>query len=117
MTEIDRDNEQFNNGVTHTVDLLAKVIGATGWVAGDGSEDYDEDLGQTLLNILAAKGLYDQDTGRYAALSLQDHATEARRLVDEQAKDEGLWFHAQTCAEAYLQAALRKLHAAVEGQK
>lgn len=51
------------------------------------------------------------------AMPLQDHATEARRLVDEQAKDEGLWFHAQTCAEAYLQAALRKLHAAVEGQK
>lgn len=39
----------------------------------------------------------------------------ARRLVEEQAKDEGLWFHAETCAEAYVQAALRKLHAAVEG--
>lgn len=68
-----------------------------------------------------APNIMDDDIRKFAeavrALSLQDHATEARRLVDEQAKDEGLWFHAQTCAEAYLQAALRKLHAAVEGQK
>jgi hypothetical protein len=42
---------------------------------------------------------------------------EAKRLVDEQARDEGLWFQAQTCAEAYVQTALRKLHAAVEGDK
>lgn len=70
--DVDRDNEQFNNGVTHTVELLAKMIGATGWVAGDGSEDYDEDLGQTLLNILAAKGLFDPDTASYAALPAQE---------------------------------------------
>lgn len=40
----------------------------------------------------------------------------ARAVVDEQAEDEGLWFVAQTVAEAYLQAALRRLHAAVEGE-
>jgi hypothetical protein len=39
---------------------------------------------------------------------------EASRLVAEQAEDEGLWFEAQTASEAYLQAALRALHAAVE---
>jgi hypothetical protein len=39
----------------------------------------------------------------------------ARSLVEEQAKDEGLWFRAETCAEAYVQQALRKLHAAIEG--
>lgn len=38
----------------------------------------------------------------------------ARQLVNEQAEDEGLWFVAQTAPEAYLQAALRRLHAAVE---
>lgn len=38
-----------------------------------------------------------------------------RRIVDEQAEDEGLWFQAQTAPEAYLQRALRRLHAAVEG--
>ena len=35
-------------------------------------------------------------------------------LVKRQAEDEGLWFQAQTAPEAYLQAALRELHAAVE---
>lgn len=37
-----------------------------------------------------------------------------RSLVDEQAEDEGLWFVAETAAEAYLQQELRRLHAAVE---
>ena len=40
---------------------------------------------------------------------------EPRRLVDAQAEDEGLWFIAETAAEAYLQQELRRLHAAVEG--
>ena len=38
----------------------------------------------------------------------------ARDVVDEQADDEGLWFAATTTTEAYLQQALRRLHAAVE---
>jgi hypothetical protein len=36
-------------------------------------------------------------------------------LVNVQALDEGLWFRAETVAEAYLQRELRRLHAAVEG--
>ena len=40
----------------------------------------------------------------------------ARRLVEEQAQDEALWFKAQTATEAYLQLALRRLHAAVEAK-
>lgn len=35
-------------------------------------------------------------------------------VVLEQAEDEGLWFMAKTAPEAYLQAALRRLHAAIE---
>jgi hypothetical protein len=42
--------------------------------------------------------------------------TNARALVAKQALDDGLWFVAQTAAEAYLQQELRKLHAAVEAQ-
>jgi hypothetical protein len=38
------------------------------------------------------------------------------KLVEEQAKDEGLWFIPQTAPEAYLQQELRKLHAAIEGK-
>lgn len=37
-----------------------------------------------------------------------------QELVDRQAEDNGLWFQAETAPEAYLQAALRELHAAVE---
>lgn len=40
--------------------------------------------------------------------------SELLKLVNEQAEDEGLWFNAETAPEAYLQAALGKLHAAVE---
>jgi hypothetical protein len=40
----------------------------------------------------------------------------ARVVVAEQAEDEGLWFAAETAPERYLQQALRRLHAAVEGQ-
>jgi hypothetical protein len=38
-----------------------------------------------------------------------------RELLDDQAADRGLWFDAKTCPEAYLQNALRRLHAAIEG--
>ena len=40
-----------------------------------------------------------------------------KALVDKQAKDEGLWFNAKYVTEAYLQNALRELHAAIEGIK
>ena len=42
--------------------------------------------------------------------------TRMRQMVNEQAEDEGLWFEAETAAEAYLQQELRKLHAAVEDE-
>lgn len=44
----------------------------------------------------------------------REHLALIRGVVDAQAEDDGLWFRAQTAPEAYLQAALRKLHAAVE---
>ena len=37
-----------------------------------------------------------------------------KAIVDEQANDDGLWFEAMTAPEAYLQAALRRLHAVIE---
>ncbi len=39
---------------------------------------------------------------------------DVKSLVTLQAEDDGLWFHARYASEAYLQAALRQLHAAVE---
>jgi hypothetical protein len=41
----------------------------------------------------------------------------AREVVNRQAQDEGLWFRAETAPEAYLQQALRELHAAVESEE
>jgi hypothetical protein len=40
----------------------------------------------------------------------------ARAIAAEQAEDKGLWFIATTVTEAHLQAALRRLAAAVEGE-
>lgn len=37
-----------------------------------------------------------------------------REIVNAQAEDGGLWFHAETAPEAYLQCALRRLHAEIE---
>lgn len=37
-----------------------------------------------------------------------------KKIVDEQAEDDGLWFVAETASEAYLQQELRKLHAEIE---
>jgi len=40
-----------------------------------------------------------------------------KALVDEQAEDEGLWFEPENITEDYLQQALRRLHAVVEGKE
>lgn len=40
-----------------------------------------------------------------------------QELVAIQAEDAGLWFIAKTAPEAYLQQALRELHAAIEATK
>ena len=58
-----------------------------------------------------------REVARIAAEYMDEHARMevARRLVDAQAADAGLWFQAQTAPEAYLQAALRMLHAVLEG--
>ena len=42
-------------------------------------------------------------------------SVELKQLVDEQANDEGLWCQTKYASEAYLQTALRQLHAAIEG--
>ena len=47
------------------------------------------------------------------AISIYD---QARQLVLQQAKDNGLWFVAQTAPEAYLQHELRRLHETIEGK-
>ncbi len=60
----------------------------------------------------------EMEFARLAATAREDvtRLAAARRIVDEQAKDEGLWFNARTAPEAYLQQELRRLHAAVEAE-
>lgn len=48
---------------------------------------------------------------------LREAATRIQQIVDTQALDEGLWFIAETAAEAYLQQELRRLHATIEGKQ
>lgn len=50
-----------------------------------------------------------------APADLRERLRVALRVAAEQAEDEGLWFKAQTAPEAHLQAALRRLAAAIEG--
>lgn len=44
-----------------------------------------------------------------------DSFNEILKIVEEQANDFGLWFQPQYITEDYLQKALRRLHAAIEG--
>lgn len=45
---------------------------------------------------------------------MRDRSEALRGLIERQAEDEGLWYNAETAAEAYVQCALREAHAAVE---
>lgn len=61
------------------------------------------------------------DTNRYevlvrAALAAAPVQSAARAIAEEQSYDTGLWFVATTATEAHLQAALRRLTDAVEGE-
>ena len=81
------------------------------------------DLNSTLVTRLKRILLYDLCTST-ASTRIQEaiariEALEAadsliKHLVNEQAEDEGLWFVAETAAEAYLQQELRRLHRLIE---
>jgi hypothetical protein len=57
------------------------------------------------------------ESKRQASKDLLEPQSTARAIADEQSYDTGLWFVATTVSEAHLQAALRRLTAAVEGEK
>lgn len=60
------------------------------------------------------RGIVDKQGEALAAA--QADSERVKNLVASQAEDGGLWFCAETAPEAYLQAALRVLHEAVEGK-
>ena len=51
-----------------------------------------------------------------AAIEAMEKESATQTIVDRQAEDSGLWFKAETAAEAYLQQELRALHKAIEGK-
>ena len=44
----------FDSGVQHAVELLAKELSVDDWQVCDGTEEYDGDLGGTMMNIVTA---------------------------------------------------------------
>lgn len=71
----------FCAGMAYSERLLAAALGVENYEGGDGSEDFDTDATNTLLNILAAAGIYDRDECRFAK-----HAP-AARLGDREVSD------------------------------
>jgi hypothetical protein len=53
---------------------------------------------------------------RHTSQRISDSINAIKLLVAEQAEDEGLWFIYASASEAYLQRALRRLHAAIESE-
>ena len=49
--------------------------------------------------------------------ALKERIGRLERVAANQAEDDGLWFVAQTASEAYLQQALRHIHALIEGEE
>ena len=84
----------------------------------------DERVAQVVRSVIRAAPLsqadIDQLISLLTAVVIRARAEERQRwravrdVVAEQVQDGGVWFTAQTAAEAYLQQELRKLHAAVE---
>lgn len=50
----------FESGVQFTVELLAKELGVENWDTCDGTEEFEGDLGGTLINIIHASGSADE---------------------------------------------------------
>ena len=48
---------------------------------------------------------------------LENRLAAIQKVVNEQAEDEGLWINPDYITEAYLQAALRRLHRVIEEEK
>ena len=59
--------------------------------------------------------LQEYDSMKDQVFNLRETINKIKKIVHEQAKDEGLWFISERAPEAYLQQELRKLHAVIEG--
>jgi hypothetical protein len=81
-------------------------VQALRWKGGSYQADGGDFARDALANV---------EPGRGPRIRCQP-SEDPRAVVDEQAEDEGLWIVSENIVENYLQAALRRLHAAVEGK-
>lgn len=51
----------YESGIQYAVELLAKELGVSNWEACDGTEEFDGDLGGTMMNIVCAALPKDQN--------------------------------------------------------
>jgi hypothetical protein len=61
-------------------------------------------------------GVMDTEEGAAVVVVSVNTLAKARAFTAMQSMDPGLWFDPTTAVEAYLQAALRELHAIIEGE-
>lgn len=105
--EIEPGNEAFDKGVFHALDVLAGRLGVTKYAGADGSGDYDTDLGDTIMNVMKAKGLYDDETGCFATIkaSAVDREAIARELWQRFAPTHHIGWRDETHKAEYFAAA------------
>lgn len=80
---------------------------------GSGVEAEDDGTNAAMLRA-GAQAMRDLEAAQERVKELEETIEVQLMLVRKQAKDEGLWFVAQTAPEAYLQRELRRLHGALE---
>jgi hypothetical protein len=59
----------YSAGVTYAIQQLADLTEAGDYVSADGSETFENDVRGTILNVLKAANIYDDEEGRLASLS------------------------------------------------
>jgi hypothetical protein len=61
-------NPDYDDGITFAICQLAALTGSKDWQMRDGSEDHDTDVRDTIMDVLKCAGLYDDETGKFAAI-------------------------------------------------
>ena len=74
----------YESGIQYAVNLLAKELGVDDWEACDGTEEFDGDLGGTMMNIVCATLPEDQNGDRMwpsqVAATIAERDAEIARL-------------------------------------
>ena len=93
-------DEGFDRGVQRAVEVLCKVCGVTDFTVAEGSEDHDTDLGNTMLNILQARGVYNGDDGQFASFP-HEPALERMIALEEAAQEADIYATGATAQIAH----------------